>query len=115
MGNRVVVVPSMTAALIATDFYQVLETSDVPGGVINIVTGERDALAKTMAEHDDINALWYCGSSDGATMVERASSGNLKSTWTSTEARDWKSDAGEGRAFLQKATQIKNIWVPYGE
>ncbi len=115
MGNRVVVVPSAASALIATDFYQVLETSDVPGGVINIVTGERDVLAKTMAEHDDINALWYCGNSDGATMVERVSSGNLKSTWTSIAPRDWKSAAAQGRDFLQKATQVKNIWVPYGE
>ena len=116
MGNCVVVVPSAASALVATDFYQVLQTSDVPNGVINIVTGERDVLAKTMAEHDDINALWYCGSSDGSAMVERASSGNLKTTWiTSTSHRDWTSAASQGREFLQKATQIKNIWVPYGE
>ena len=116
MGNCVVVVPSAASALVATDFYQVLQTSDVPNGVINIVTGERDVLAKTMAEHDDINALWYCGSSDGSAMVERASSGNLKTTWiTSTSHQDWTSAASQGREFLQKATQIKNIWVPYGE
>ena len=116
MGNRVVAVPSSAHALIATDFYQVLETSDVPGGVINIVTGERDVLAKTMAEHDDINAVWYCGSADGGTMVERASSGNLKATWVSSgQNRDWRSAAAQGREFLQRATQIKNIWVPYGE
>ncbi len=115
MGNRVVVVPSATSALIATDFYQVLETSDVPSGVVNIVTGERDLLAKTMAEHDDINAIWYCGGSVGSKMVERASSGNLKTTWVDTGSQDWRSPAGQGREFLQKATQIKNIWVPYGE
>ena len=115
MGNRAVVVPSTTCALIATDFYQLLETSDVPSGVINIVTGERDVLAKTMAEHDDINALWYCGSAEGSAMVERASSGNLKPTWVNLHSRDWRSAANQGREFLQKATQIKNIWVPYGE
>ena len=115
MGNRVVVVPCAASALVATDFYQMLETSDVPSGVINIVTGERDVLAKTMAEHDDIAALWYCGSREGGKMVERASSGNLKATWVNTRSRDWRSAAGQGREFLQKATQIKNIWVPYGE
>ena len=115
MGNRVVVVPCAASALVATDFYQLLETSDVPSGVINIVTGERDVLAKTMAEHDDINALWYCGGSVGGKMVERASSGNLKTTWVNARSRDWRAATAQGREFLQKATQIKNIWVPYGE
>lgn len=115
MGNRVVVVPAAASALIATDFYQVLETSDVPAGVINIVTGDTGVLAKTMAEHDDISALWYCGDSAGAEQVERLSSGNLKATWVDANTRDWTAAASKGREFLQKATQIKNIWVPYGE
>ena len=116
MGNRVVAVPSAASALIATDFYQVLETSDVPGGVINLVTGERDVLAKTIAEHDDISAVWYFGNKEGSEKVERASSGNLKATWVDAGVpRSWQSAAGQGREFLQRATQIKNIWVPYGE
>ena len=116
MGNRVVAVPSAAHALIATDLYQVLETSDVPGGVFNIVTGERDVLAKTLAEHDDVTALWYFGGAEGGSMVERASGGNLKATWVEAAgARDWRSAAAQGREFLQRATQIKNIWVPYGE
>ena len=116
MGNRVVAVPAAASALIATDFYQVLETSDVPGGVVNLVTGEREALAKTIAEHDDIAAVWYCGDQEGSAKVERASSGNLKATWVDNGvARQWNSPAGHGREFLLHATQIKNIWVPYGE
>jgi aldehyde dehydrogenase (NAD+) len=115
MGNRVVVVPSTASALIATDFYQVLETSDVPGGVINIVTGECDVLAKTMAEHDDIAALWYSGHPEGGAMVERASGGNLKATWVDAGVRDWRLPSSQGSEFLRRATQIKNIWVPYGE
>ncbi len=116
MGNRVVAVPCAASALIATDFYQVLETSDVPGGVINLVTGERDVLAKTIAEHDDLNALWYCGDTTGSTMVERASAGNLKATWVDGGvARDWRANTAQGREFLMRATQVKNIWVPYGE
>ena len=51
--------------LAATDLYSVLETSDVPAGVVNIVTGRRDALAKVLAEHDDVDAIWYFGIARG--------------------------------------------------
>jgi aldehyde dehydrogenase (NAD+) len=84
--------------------------------VVNIVTGERDVLAKTLAEHDGVDALWYFGSDDGMRMVETASAGNLKQTWTEAgAARDWAGRDGFGRRFLQRATQVKNVWVPYGE
>jgi aldehyde dehydrogenase (NAD+) len=115
MGNRVVVTPSPIHPLAATDFYQVLDTSDVPAGVVNIVTGERDALAKVLAEHEGVDALWYCGTQAGAKMVEAASIGNLKATWTDHHSRDWRSGEAQGRAFLRRATQVKNIWAPYGE
>ncbi|MGB5869375.1 MAG: aldehyde dehydrogenase family protein [Albidovulum sp.] len=114
MGNRVVVIPSQNMPLAATDLYQVFETSDLPGGVVNIVTGARDELAKTLAGHDDVAAIWYCGSPEGAKMVETESAGNLKTTWTLPN-RDWFGPASQGKTFLTHATQIKNIWVPYGE
>ncbi len=116
MGNRVVVVPSARHPLIAGDFYQVLDTSDVPGGVVNIVTGERDLLVKTLAEHDEVAALWYFGSAEGSAMVEKASAGNLKSTWVNNgRMPDWLDDGqGRGRDYLRRAVQVKNIWVPYG-
>ncbi len=114
MGNRVVAVPSQNMPLAATDLYQVFETSDLPGGVVNIVTGARDELARTLAGHDDVAAVWYCGSAEGGRMAEAESAGNLKVTWTLPN-RDWLSPAGQGRDFLTRATQIKNIWVPYGE
>ena len=114
MGNRVVAVPSQNMPLAATDLYQVLETSDLPGGVVNIVTGPRDELAKTLAGHDDVAALWYCGSAEGARMIEAESAGNLKTTWCPPN-RDWQGAQGQGRDFLIRATQVKNIWVPYGE
>jgi len=115
-GNTVVAIPSERAPLAATDFYQVLETSDLPAGVINIVTGAKDALAKTLAEHDDVDAMWYFGSLGGVKAVELASAGNMKRTWCESEARAWTdAHAGEGRAFLREATQVKNIWIPYGE
>lgn len=116
MGNRVVVVPSARHPLIAGDFYQVLDTSDVPGGVVNIVTGERDLLVKTLAEHDEVAALWYFGSAEGSAMVEKASAGNLKSTWVNNgRMPDWLDDGqGRGRDYLRRAVQVKNIWIPYG-
>ncbi len=114
MGNTVVAVPSQNMPLAATDLYQVLETSDVPGGVVNIVTGAREELVKTLAEHDDVAAMWYCGSAEGAKAAEGMSAGNLKVTWCPPN-RDWLGAEGQGREFLRRATQVKNIWVPYGE
>ncbi len=117
MGNRIVAIPSPTHPLSATDFYQVLDTSDLPGGVINIVTGDRDSLAKTLAEHDEVAGLWYVGPKAGSAMVEEASVGNLKQIWANHgRRRDWYDPAQtEGREYLRHATQVKNIWVPYGE
>ena len=116
MGNTVVAVPSEAHPLAATDFYAVLDTSDVPGGVVNIVTGARDALARVLAEHDDVDAVWYVGGREGARRVELASAGNMKRTWTAWAPRDWMdARVAEGREFLRHATQVKNVWVPYGE
>jgi aldehyde dehydrogenase (NAD+) len=116
MGNTVVAVPSEAHPLSATDWYQVLETSDVPAGVVNIITGPRDALALVLAEHDDVDAVWYFGPVAGGGPVERASAGNMKRIWVADgAARDWRDPAqGEGREFLREATQVKNIWVPAG-
>ncbi|WP_199489578.1 aldehyde dehydrogenase family protein [Pseudotabrizicola alkalilacus] len=111
MGNRVVAVASQSHPLVGARLYQVLETSDVPAGVINLVTGERDVLAKTLAEHDEVAALWYCGSASGAAMVETASVGNLKPVWAETGVRDWQTPDPD---LLRKATQGKTIWIPYG-
>ncbi len=117
MGNRVVVVPSERYPLLATDFYQLLETSDVPAGVVNLVTGDREALGKVLAEHHQVDAIWYHGSQDGSKAVEEYSASNVKRTWVNYgKARDWLSPTeGEGRLFLREATQVKNIWLPYGD
>ena len=117
MGNAVVAVPSVRAPLVATDLYQVLDTSDVPGGVINLVTGLRAELVPTLAGHDDVDGVWYFGPPAGIAEVERLSAGNMKRTWTGRGVRrDWYDpEQGEGEEFLREATQVKNIWVPYGE
>ncbi len=113
MGNCVVAVPSPRHPLSATDLYSVLDTSDLPAGVVNIVTGEANALAATLADHDGVDAVWWVGDSEGAARVEAASAGNLKATWTQTSQVDWA--GAEGRAFLRRATQVKAIWTPYGQ
>ena len=115
-GNTAVMIPSETGALLATDLYQVLDTSDVPGGVVNIVTGDRTKLGLELAKHDAVDALWSFGPRAMAEAFEKASTGNLKQTWCETVARDWTDDRiSAGRDILGHATQVKNIWVPYGE
>ena len=117
MGNTVVAVPSGRAPLVATDLYQVLDTSDVPPGVVNIVTGNPDELATVLAAHDDVDGMWYFGSREVSAEVERLSTGNMKRTWVDLgRGRDWAdSKQGAGEEFLEQATQVKNIWIPYGE
>ncbi len=114
MGNRVILAASEPFPLAATDFYQVLETSDVPGGVVNILTGAHKDLAAPMAGHLDIDAVWSFSSTDLSAVIERESAGNLKRTWVNhATARDWSED--HTRAVLEAATEVKNIWIPYGE
>jgi aldehyde dehydrogenase (NAD+) len=116
VGNTVIALPSEGQPLAATELYTVLDASDVPPGVINIVTGAKDALAKVLAEHDDVDAVWYFGAQAAAAEIERASAGNMKRTWAEWHGRDWYDAVqGEGREFLREATQVKNIWIPYGE
>jgi len=117
LGNRVVAVPSEQYPLSAIDLYQVLDTSDLPGGALNIVTGSSDELARTLASHGEIDAVWrHDGSAEGCAEVERLSSETLKRTWTGgAKGRDWfdPKQAG-GRVVLQHASQVKNVWIPYG-
>ncbi len=116
MGNTCVLVPSQTAPLAATDFYQVLETSDLPAGVVNIVTGDHADLAKSLAGHMDVDAVWSFSSSPLSQMIEAQSVGNLKRTWVNNaRAVDWFAPAAEGRAFLRAATDVKTVWIPFGE
>jgi aldehyde dehydrogenase (NAD+) len=116
-GNTAVVVPSETYPLIVGDLYQVFDTSDLPDGAINIVTGYTSQLLKTIAEHDDVDAVWCFSDESSAAAAKAFSVGNLKQVFTN-EGRviDWfDTKQGEGRRFLQHATQVKNVWVPYGE
>jgi aldehyde dehydrogenase (NAD+) len=112
MGNRVVLVASEPFPLAATDLYQVLDTSDVPGGVVNILTGSHAELAKPLASHLNVDAVWSFSGADVSATIESESAGNLKRTWVNNGlTTDW----ADTRAFLEAATEVKNIWVPYGE
>ena len=117
MGNTVVAVPSERHPLAATDLYQVLETSDLHPGVVNIITGRKDELIDVLAKHDAVEGLWYWGPADICKTIEYTAAENMKRTWLSHGMhRDWANPRhGEGEEFLRKATEIKNIWVPYGE
>ena len=115
-GNTVVCIPSPLHPLSATDLYQVFDTSDLPAGVVNIITGDRDQLVKTLVEHDDVDGLWYFGDAEGSRQVEARSRHNIKRTWVNYGCRrDWRHpDQGAGAEFLQESIQIKNIWAPTG-
>jgi aldehyde dehydrogenase (NAD+) len=117
VGNTVIAVPSETYPLITGDLYQLFDTSDVPAGAVNIVTGDASQLLKTLAEHDGVDAIWSFSDEASAVAAKSHSVGNLKQVWTNEgRAIDWfNPKQAEGRWFLDHATQVKNIWVPYGE
>jgi aldehyde dehydrogenase (NAD+) len=117
VGNTVIAIPSEQYPLITGDLYQLFDTSDMPGGAVNIVTGYVSQLMKTLAEHDDVDAIWCFVDEASASAAKAMSVGNLKQVFTNEgRAIDWfNPKVAGGRWFLEHATQVKNIWVPYGE
>jgi aldehyde dehydrogenase (NAD+) len=117
MGNTAIAIPSEADPLITGDLYQVFDTSDLPAGTVNIVSGRGSELTKVLAEHDDVDAVWCFTDAAAGTLAKSLSIGNLKQVWTNEgRAIDWFNPAqSEGRWMLDHATQMKNIWVPYGE
>lgn len=114
MGNSVVAVPSARHALVATDLYQVMETSDLPAGAVNIVTGPARDLAKVLAMHDDVDGLWVVADRETCRTAEAESVGNLKRVWTSNgKSVDWSVQPHD--LLLPRAVEVKNVWVPYGD
>jgi aldehyde dehydrogenase (NAD+) len=116
-GNCVVAVPSAAYPLVAADLYQLFDSSDVPPGVVNLVTGRPAELLGVLAEHDDVDLLWCYGDEALCASAKRLSAGNLKQVWTNEARRIdfFDTGEGEGRWYLEHALQVKNIWVPYGE
>jgi aldehyde dehydrogenase (NAD+) len=115
-GNAVVCVPSQSAPFSALDLYQVLDTSDLPGGVLNIVSGHKDTLAKTLVEHYDVQAVWYHGSETGSAAVEFAAADSMKRTWVNYgQAWNWEDKTTQGEEFLRRSVEVKNVWVMMGD
>lgn len=116
-SNSVVVVPSQMYPLLALDMYQIFDTSDLPGGVVNILSGQRDHVTKYLAEHQNVDAMWYFGSAQGSKFVEYTSAVNVKRTWVNYgQPRDWMDDAqGQGEEFLYQCVQVKNVWLTMGD
>ena len=112
MGNRVVAVPSSRQPLVAAELYSVLDTSDVPAGVVNLVTGDHDILADTLAAHAEVDALWWPAATTAqCARMEALSVSNLKRTWLGAPAAAALDDP---KSLLEQAVQVKNVWVPYG-
>ena len=116
-GNVIVIIPSEKYPLSALDLYQVFDTSDLPGGVVNIITGDRNHLTKYLTEHQDIQSMWYFGTAEGSKFVEYVSAENVKRTWVNYgKDRDWTdAEQGQGEEFLYQSVQCKNIWIPMGD
>jgi len=116
-SNTVIIVPSERYPLCAIDLYQVFDTSDLPAGVVNILTGSRDHLATHLVDHQDVQSIWYFGSAEGCKVVEERSASNVKRTWCNYgQPREWAEPAqGQGEEFLYHSIQVKNIWLPIGE
>lgn len=114
-GNTVVAIPSQAAPLAVTDLYQVLDTSDLPGGVINIVTGNQDSLCRCLSQHQDVDGIWYCGSQIGRYHVEQLAADNMKRVYfprSVTSSQPLSRVASD--ELLREASEVKNIWLPMG-
>jgi len=116
-GNAIIAVPSQKYPTPAMALYQILETSDLPGGVLNILTGNRDHITKYLAEHQNIQSMWYFGNIEGSKFVEHTSAVNVKRTWVNYGVqRNWfDAQEGSGEEFLYHCTQVKNVWLTMGE
>jgi len=115
-GNAVVAIPSESAPFSALDLYQVFDTSDLPGGIVNIVSGHKDSLTKTLVEHCEVNAVWYHGSEEVSAAVEFAASESMKRTWVNFGKKwNWTGKETQGLEFLRRSCEIKNIWVTMGD
>ena len=117
-GNKNIIVPDEKTSILATELYQVFDTSDIPPGYINILTAKTNDLNIPLSSHENIDGIWYFGNNlSEKNNIIRNSISNLKRYWIPEEKNiDWFSNNEEFlNEFLHQSTQIKNIWIPYGE
>jgi acyl-CoA reductase-like NAD-dependent aldehyde dehydrogenase len=111
-GNTAIVLASETKPLTAISFAEVLNSSDVPGGVVNILTGKREELISQMASHMDVNAVVYYGNEEKhIKMICELASTNVKRT-IFYKRNDWTSSECESPYFIEKLQEIKTTWHP---
>jgi acyl-CoA reductase-like NAD-dependent aldehyde dehydrogenase len=113
-GNAVVVIASEAHPLPALELAEVLATSDLPGGVVNILTGRTAELAPVLAAHRDVDALDLAGAPEGAEAeLEAAAADNVKRVLRRQPARpDWRAEPSPARMLF--FTEIKTVWHPVG-
>ncbi|HEY3483469.1 MAG TPA: aldehyde dehydrogenase family protein, partial [Streptomyces sp.] len=111
-GNTAVVVASERAPLPALSLGEVLATSDVPGGVVNVLSGRTAEIALPLAAHQDVNGIDLTGApAELARELETAAADNLKRV-RRPSAEDWTADPGTGR--LTQWLETKTVWHPIG-
>ena len=117
-GNASIIVPSEKTSLIAASMYQVFETSDIPSGYINILTTKENELNSALSQHENIDGIW-CFSSNANTRsnIIRDTAYNLKRYWCPKYKNiNWAENSEDFlMEFLHQGSQVKNIWIPYGE
>lgn len=114
-GNTVIVLASNVAPTAAISFAEVLQTSDLPGGVINILTGFKKELASHFSSHKDVNAMIYCDENrEMLTGIRERAAENLKRVIVWQEA-DWFSTEAQGPYFISDTQETKTTWHPIGQ
>jgi len=113
-GNSCVVLASESKPLCAVSFAEVLHASDVPGGVVNILTGFRAELVEQFASHMDVNAIVYCdGGRKVATSVQELAAENVKRVVQRTRV-DWTRDDAQHPYLIRDTQEVKTTWHPIG-
>ncbi len=111
-GNTVIVLASENKSLSAISFAEVLNSSDVPGGVVNILTGKRNELISHMASHMDVNTIIYCGKDEqDMKSISELASNNVKRT-VFYKKTNWNSDESQSPYFIEKTQEVKTTWHP---
>lgn len=111
-GNSCIVLASESKALCSISFAEVINSSDVPGGVINILTGNAEELIPHFSTHMDVNSLLYCGNDKSAIqLIKENSATNLKRIVIKKDI-DWMKDDNESPYFITKFTEVKTTWHP---
>ena len=117
-GNSSIIVPSEKTSLIAASLYQVFETSDIPAGSINILTARENELNETLTKHENIHGIWaFSNNTKIRSSIIHGTVFNLKRYWCpKNKTIDWSNISEEFLdEFLYQGSQVKNIWIPYGE